>query len=320
MESGLVSTIIPVFNRPAMVREAVASVLAQTWRPIEIIIIDDGSTDETGAVVDALRDANPDVIRVIHQANTGVGLAREAGRLAARGEFIQHLDSDDLLLPRKFELQVEALRANPDCGAAYGWTRAHLPDGSVRTQPEKRTGEPIAAMFPAMLQSRFWHTNTPLYRASVVHAAGPWLPLSNEEDWEFDARVAAQGVRLAYVPDWLCETRHHGDTRLSMHGMTPQGLRMRARAHELILRHAQTAGIGTDEPEMRHFARELFLLCRQCGAVGLAAESRKLFELAREASGQRANAPQFVHYQRLARLLGWRTLGQISNLVDRFRP
>jgi glycosyltransferase involved in cell wall biosynthesis len=123
VESGLVTTIIPVFNRAPMLREAVASVLAQTYRPIEILIVDDGSTDDTGAVADAFAAEHPDVIRVIHQQNKGVGPAREAGRLAARGEFIQHLDSDDLLYPRKFELQVAGLRAHPECGASYGWTR-----------------------------------------------------------------------------------------------------------------------------------------------------------------------------------------------------
>src|SRR5438094_204673 len=103
MQPAVVTTIIPVHNRPLMLREAVASVVAQAYRPIEIIIVDDGSTDDTARVADELAN---DFTRVIHQANAGPGAAREAGRLVARGEFIQHLDSDDLLLQRKFELQV----------------------------------------------------------------------------------------------------------------------------------------------------------------------------------------------------------------------
>src|ERR1044071_1111048 len=113
MVEGLVSTIIPVFNRSGMLCEAVSSVIAQTYRPIEVLIVDDGSTDETAGVADELADIEAVEIRVIHQHNTGAGLAREAGRQAASGEFIQYLDSDDLLLPRKFELQVEGLRSNP---------------------------------------------------------------------------------------------------------------------------------------------------------------------------------------------------------------
>src|SRR2546430_2424646 len=135
MQAGLVSIIIPVFNRAAMLREAVGSALAQTYRPIEVIIVDDGSTDDTARVADELAG---DEVRVIHQPNGGPGAAREAARQIARGEFTQHLDSDDLLLPRKLEVQVAALRAKPECGAAYGWTRSRGRDGRSE---ERRVGK-----------------------------------------------------------------------------------------------------------------------------------------------------------------------------------
>src|SRR6185503_20150635 len=99
MINGLVSTIIPVYNRAVLLREAVASVLSQTYRPIELIVVDDGSTDDTPRVADELGETHPQEVRVIHQSNTGPGLAREAGRHSALGEFIQYLDSDDLILP-----------------------------------------------------------------------------------------------------------------------------------------------------------------------------------------------------------------------------
>ena len=319
-EPGLVTTIMPVYNRPSMLLEAVESVLAQTYRPIELILVDDGSTDDTPRICDELAAKHPDEIRVIHQPNGGAGRAREAARKVARGEFIQHLDSDDVLYPRKFELQVAGLRAHPECGAAYGWTRARFPDGTRGTKPERRTGEQIETMFPAMLQSRWWHTPTPLYRASLLHQAGPWLALSNEEDWEYDARIASIGVSLHYCADWVSESRHHHQGRLSDHGLSPRVLRNRAQAHELILRHAQRAGIGPDVPEMQHFARELFLLARQCGAAGLPDESRTLFDLAREASGTGGNRLQFRAYRSLAGLLGWSLTGKLACLSDRLRP
>lgn len=319
MEPGLVTTIIPVFNRAPMLREAVASVLAQTYRPIEILIVDDGSTDDTGAVADALAAEHPNEIRVIHQRNAGVGPAREAGRLAARGEFIQHLDSDDLLYPRKFELQVAGLQAHPECGASYGWTREHLPSGELLATPGRRTGQRIETMFPAMLQTRCWQTTTPLYRASLIHRAGAWLALRNEEDWEYDARIAALGVRLHYCEDWVSEMRHHRRGRLSDFSMQPDVLRDRARAHALILEHARRAGIGADAPEMQHFARALFLLARQCGDTGLPEESKMLFLLARQASGARGNHIQFRLYAAGARVLGWSLMGRISCLSDHLR-
>jgi glycosyltransferase involved in cell wall biosynthesis len=118
--SDLVSTIIPVYNRPQMLREAVASVLAQTYRPIEIIVVDDGSTDETPRVAEALAAEHPEEIRFVRKENSGPGPTREAGRQMARGEFIQYLDSDDLLRPRKFEIMVRALRERPNAEPPTG--------------------------------------------------------------------------------------------------------------------------------------------------------------------------------------------------------
>jgi glycosyltransferase involved in cell wall biosynthesis len=302
-----------------MLREAAASVLAQTYREIELIVVDDGSTDETGAVADALAAKHPEVVRVIHQTNAGVGPAREAGRLAARGEFIQHLDSDDLLFPQKFEWQVAGLRAHPECGASYGWTRDRMPDGRLLDQPSRRTGERFESIFPAMLRSRFWQTTTALYRASVIHRAGAWLPLRNEEDWEYDARIGSQGVRLHYCEEWVSTTRHHDAGRLSDHGMKPEVMRDRARAHVLIFEHARRAGIGPEVDEMKHFARELFLLARQCGDARLPAESKMLFEVARDASGPDRDRIQFRVYAAAARILGWSLTGRIACLTDRLR-
>src|SRR4051812_980271 len=99
MHHGLVTIIIPVFNRATMLGEAVNSALGQTYRPIEVLIVDDGSTDDTPEAADRLAREHRE-IRVLHRANGGPGAAREGGRQAAGGEFIQHLDSDDLLLPR----------------------------------------------------------------------------------------------------------------------------------------------------------------------------------------------------------------------------
>src|SRR5215469_13714944 len=159
---GLVSTIIPVHNRPTLLREAVASVLAQTYRPIEIIVVDDGSTDQTGRESEALAKAHPEV-RAIHRENGGPGAARETGRLAASGEFVQYLDSDDILLPTKFEHQVACLRRFIDCGVSYGKTRFYAYGGQPTDVAWKRTGEQISMMFPSFLQSRWWGTSTALY-------------------------------------------------------------------------------------------------------------------------------------------------------------
>jgi glycosyltransferase involved in cell wall biosynthesis len=316
----LVSTIIPVHNRPLLLREAVASVLAQTYRPVEIIIVDDGSTDETGREVEALAQAHSEV-RAIHRRNGGPGEARETGRLAASGEFIQYLDSDDVLLPRKFELQVAGLQRYSDCAVSYGKTRFYAYEDRPADVAWKRTGERISTMFPSFLQSRWWGTSTPLYRRKITDLAGPWTKLRNEEDWEYDCRIAVNAVRLCYVNAFVSEERATTGARLSAGGTSDPGkLRDRATAHELILQHALAAGITYDAVEMQHFARELFLLARQCGAAGLGREARILFVLARQASGtKRSRGIDFLLYGAGARLVGWRAMGSLSCGLGRLR-
>jgi glycosyltransferase involved in cell wall biosynthesis len=303
-----------------LLREAVASVLAQTHRPIEVIIVDDGSNDETGFVVEALQEAHPE-IRAIHRDNGGPGAARETGRLTARGEFIQYLDSDDVLLPTKFELQVAGLRQHTHCGVAYGKTRFYKIGESPVDVPLKRTGERIPTMFPSFLQSRWWSTSTPLFRREVTDLAGPWTDLRNEEDWEYDCRIARYGVYLHFSDVFVSDTRVTLGDRLSSGGSSdPDKLRSRARAHKLILEHAFAAGISPDVDEMQHFARELFLLARQCGAAGLAEEGRLLFDLAREASGtERSRGIDFLLYGAAARVVGWCAMGRFTCRLDRLR-
>ncbi|HYV07782.1 MAG TPA: glycosyltransferase family A protein [Blastocatellia bacterium] len=321
MIDGLVSTIIPVYNRAVLLREAVASVLSQTYRPIELIVVDDGSTDDTPRVADELGETHPQEVRVIHQSNTGPGLAREAGRQAARGEFIQYLDSDDLLLPEKFDKQVAGLCAHPECGVAYGKTRYRHADGRVEALAWKGSGAKVETMFPAFLMSRWWDTPTPLYRAKVCEQAGPWTDLKLEEDWEYDCRVASLGVRLYYCDEFIVEVRDHNEGRLCEgEASDPARMRERARAHRLILSHALEAGIDRDSPEMQHFARELFLLSRQCGAAGLANESKELFELAIQASGEtRGKGWDFKLYGILASIAGWTRVGKMACYTDSIR-
>jgi glycosyltransferase involved in cell wall biosynthesis len=317
---GLVSTIIPVHNRPLLLRQAVESVLAQTYRPIEIIIVDDGSTDDTPHSIAALAGGYPSIVQELRIANGGPGAAREAGRVVASGEFIQYLDSDDLLLPRKFELQVGGLRAHPECDVAYGRTRFYRVGESPGNMSWKRTSERIETMFPSFLRSRWWDTSTPLYRRKVTDRAGAWLTLRNEEDWEYDCRVASQGIRLHYCPEYVSDTRTHSEDMLSRGGRSAAKLHDRAEAHCLILGHAQRAGILHDTPEMKHFARELFLLARQCGAAGLSADAQMLFHLARSASTpERRRGFDFMAYRAAAGVLGWSLAGRITCGLEAFK-
>ena len=105
-----VSVIIPTYNRAEMVKEAIQSVLVQTYTDYEIIVVDDGSTDNTCDVVAGLSDK----VRYLHQQNAGPSSARNRGIHLARGKYIAFLDSDDLFLPAKLEKQVACMERNPE--------------------------------------------------------------------------------------------------------------------------------------------------------------------------------------------------------------
>ena len=318
---GLVSTIIPVFNRPVLLQEAVQSVLEQTYRSIEIIIVDDGSTDDTLAIAQKICRRYPDIIHVIYQANFGPGLAREAGRLRARGEFIQYLDSDDILLPHKFEIQVKSLNAHPECGISYGKTRHYKRGQQPVNTPWKKTGIKMDYMFPAFLNESGWGMLTPLFRSEVANQIGPWSHLWQHEDWEYDCRFAAYGVKLCYCDQYIADVRRHDEPSICNLWLNDKNaLRDRAAAYVLIFHHAIKAGICHEIPEMQKFARQLFFISRLCGTAGLAKESEKLFILARKASGTiRGNGFDFRMYKILANIMGWSLLGKFASYLNQFR-
>lgn len=313
VQEGLVSTIIPVFNRPQLILNCVKSVLSQTYRPIEIIIVDDGSTDNTPAVLQGLAKTHAE-IRVFTQSNQGPGVARELGRLNAKGEFIQYLDSDDYLLAEKFSMQVAALHAQSGCDVAYGKTERKPLYAPVQNISMRKTGERIDSMFPLFLRSRWWGTSTPLYRRSVTEKAGPWLDTINEEDWEYDCRIASLGGRLAWVDEFVSVQQAH-DSHLSHAGtVDPVKLQHRSLARAKIFRHAQrymqleNRPSEISEDDWTFYSKSVFLLGRECALAGLKTEARAMLSLSIEAIGKKT--PQHKLFLMLVKWFGWKKAAQ----------
>lgn len=321
MTSATVSVVIPVFNRAKRLREAVMSVLLQTHEYVEVIIIDDGSTDDTEIVARELEKKWPKTVTVIRQNNSGPGPAREAGTSKSQGEFIQYLDSDDLLLPYKFEVQVQALEKNPGCGICYGisYQADYSFSPAILYGPIRSTGEQISYLFPKLLNERWWTTSCPLYRKSTVSKIGAWKRLINEEDWEFDARAATLQTLLVWVATGVSIRRINlSQDHLSYGGCSDlKKVSDRVVAKQLLFEYAITSGIVSAQPEMKIFARECFLLSRQCAVIDLEKESKAMFRLSRKASDKwRRNGIDYVIYGILGYLFGW---GRIGRLATKFR-
>lgn len=317
MIENMVSTIIPVYNRAAMLREAVTSVLAQSWRPIEIIIVDDGSSDDTVHAAEDLQSLHPEITYVLRQKNAGPGAARQNGLEVAQGEFIQFLDSDDLLLPNKFELQVEGLRADTEADISYGKT--YTEEQGVRlSTPAQHTGVKYRQLFPALLQEPLWPTLTPLYRHEFLKRVGRWPAKKQLEDWEYDAQSGALNVALHYVDEFVAETRNHSGVRLCHLWMTDKdAMRDRASAYLSVFEHAQKAGVARESREMQQFARSLFWMARNAGSYGLANEAQQLFDLARAESIK--PGWDFRIFSIATKLLGWKLSSRMAEAFLRRR-
>ena len=130
MQAPLVSVVVPTYNRAYCLPRTVDSALGQTHPSVEVIIVDDGSRDETADVV-AARYGNDARVRLIRQANGGVSAARNTGLRAARGDYVALLDSDDVWEPWKLELQLACMRARPEVGMTWTEMVAVDPAGQV---------------------------------------------------------------------------------------------------------------------------------------------------------------------------------------------
>ena len=304
-----------------MIAEAISSVLGQTYRPIEIIVVDDASTDETCEVVEEFIARHPSVIRLIRMISHGLGPGpvREQGRLVARGEYIQYLDSDDLLLPNKFEDQVQLLQANPDCGVAYGYTRLIDEDRNVLEQPFKWTAKDIDTLFPSLLVDRWWCTHTPLYRRSVCDAVGPWSSLRWGQDWEYDGRVGATGAHLLNTHSYVSEHRTHSGLRQTSPAEqhTFERLMVEYHLYSSLVKNANAVGIAAGTPEMIHVSRLQFMVARHLGSLSHPVEARMAWKLAMQAAG-----PRFITnwdlraYGFAASVVGWRRIAILSRIRD----
>lgn len=207
-DNPLVSVLMPAYNARRYVAEAIQSVLAQTWRDFEFLIIDDGSTDDTPEILKRYAEAD-DRVRVLTRSNAGVGAALNAGIAEARGELIARMDSDDVCLPERFARQVEFLRERPDCVLVGSRVLLIDPDGAPLFEMEEiPTGhEEIDEM---LLQAR-WSIVHPavMMRRDVVRRIGGY---DNEvvpvEDHDLFLRLAEVG-RLANLPEVLLRYRKH---------------------------------------------------------------------------------------------------------------
>ena len=222
-----VSVIIPTFNRCAFLIEAIERITHQTYANWELLVVDDGSTDETPNIIERYVHMDRRV-RYIRQDNRGVAAARNAGLAHATGELIGFCDSDDLWLPRKLERQVAYLRQHPDVGLVYSDVMS-MRGGQVDVPSYFAERLPRAGrVLHALLEQNFIPTSSVLIRKRCLDEIGGFdESLTTSEDYELWLRFC-QRFPVGYVPEILVTVRRHADNLTSEHWRGQ-------RAHLLVL-------------------------------------------------------------------------------------
>ena len=274
----LVSVIIPTYNRGWVLREAIDSVLAQDYKNYELIVVDDGSTDDTREILAAYRR---DII-VLRQANKGVSAARNRGIAQARGQLVAFLDSDDTWLPRKLSRQIDFFNLHPD--AAINQTEEIWIRNNVRVNPKDRHRKPSGMIFERSLELCLVSPSAVMIKKTLFDAVGVFdedLPAC--EDYDLWLRIGCRFPVYLIDTPLIVKRGGHEDQLSKAPGLD----RFRIQALNKIIESGQLT-----EPQHRaavHTLQNKCAIyaggCRKRGRVAEAASYDALAERYRTADG-----------------------------------
>ena len=204
--AGLVSVVIPTYNYARFLGEAIQSVVDQTYPSVEIIVVNDGSTDDPAAIV-----ANFEAVGFITQQNQGLSAARNAGLAASRGELVVFLDADDRLLPDAIATGARLLADNPSLGFAAGYSRFISVDGmplATVNRPVSREHEPYVAL---LAHNSIRNPAAVVFRRLVLDAVGGFVSGHDAcADLELYLRIT-RSFPVAFHEVTVAEYRRHGE-------------------------------------------------------------------------------------------------------------
>lgn len=267
----LVSIIIPCYNASLWLREAIESCLQQTYTPVEIIVIDDGSTDDSLKVLHSYGSQ----IILESGPNRGGNYARNRGFTLSRGAYIQFLDADDYLLPPKIARQVAFLEET-GADVVYGdWRHQFHEAQGIRLGPVKTAGLQQNVL-TSLLRNWWVSPAAVLYRREAVLAGGGWdESLTAAQDRDFFIQVALAGADIRYQPGCYAVYRRHGSATVST------GNRARwLQNHEVLLNKVQVQlrdSDGLTEANRRALALSYFQLARNYYGAPERAKQQQLY-------------------------------------------
>lgn len=297
---GLISVVIPAYNAQRFLRTALDSVLAQTWPEVEIIVVDDGSTDGTAALLATYGER----VRALHQPNGGLASARRTGVAAARGELIALMDADDVCRPERLAVQARVLQRWPEVVLCCSEFSAFDASGTVESRHARHyyaalrqsahgirdlltrmdtlqhsESQPSTVVYhgraySALAHGNFVHPPTILFRRSLLAKVGSFDPAAGSMcDWDWIARAARAG-EIAFVDHPLL------DYRLSPAQMSSPRHRIRAsmdtlRVAERICRRDEALYLA----ELPRFRSDLGFFCADAADASIEHDKRQAARL-----------------------------------------
>ncbi len=309
-EPALISVVMPCFNAAPYVEEAVGSVLRQTYPQVELIVVDDGSTDGSADLVARLAAPHPGRVTVLHQTNSGPYAARNHGLTHARGNFVAFLDADDTWHPDALR-QLHAAMTDTLADAAYcGWQ--NVGEGAANTQPyipPNYAETDAAALF---LRACPWPINGVLLRRQLVDTLRGFSErLPTAMDYDLWLRMLAQQPTVVRVPDVLAYYRRYprGDAHIPRWRQVFDAIAVR----EDFVRHhpAQVAHLGRADRDARVYG-SLLPEAYRCHWRRDTDSSRRLFRRAFRRADWKARDAKYI----LASFLPASVFDSLIRLVD----
>jgi glycosyltransferase involved in cell wall biosynthesis len=243
-KSPLVSVIIPAYNAAAFIRHTLVSVLSQTYRNIEVIVVDDGSQDQTSRIVNSIA-ARDDRVTLLRQPNKGVAAARNLGIEKSKGEYISPIDADDIWYPQKIEKQVQYMQnAGPSTGLVYCWWVFIDERGLILRYSYRWKVEGL--VYKALLSFNFvGNSSTNLIRRSCIEHVGYYDEEFKQEnsqgceDWDLSLRLA-EHYKFCVVPIYLVGYR-------GVTNSMSRNLASMERSYELVIKRVKRSFPGIDD-------------------------------------------------------------------------
>ena len=313
----LVSIVVPCYHAAPWLAQTLESALAQTWSRREIIVVDDGSIDDSVGIA---RRYEPRGVRVITQPNAGASAARNHALRIAEGEYVQFLDADDLLAPKKIAAQVRLLASRPGgevASCAWGRFTSDPAQAAFVDRTVFRDFAPLDFLLLAAETGAMMHPSAWLVPRATIDRAGPWdETLSLNDDGEYFCRILLASAGVAFCPDLEAKSFYRSGLPASL--SRQRSARARAsqfHSLELIDQHLSAA---EDSPRVRHavacqwrrFVHDFFPA--PANLIARAEARAKALD-----GGELGRPPMGPKTAALARLIGWRNTWRLKYLLRR---